>query len=108
MLHLVRPNRTYNPETIDVMTAAFERVCQSVLSRINGNDEVRRTVALIILRHVDQGERDPMRLSEVAFRELAGIDRSEVIFQNRALSSDFDEFARIMQHLVAVRENGTE
>jgi hypothetical protein len=43
---------------------------------MNDNDDVRRAVALVILRHVDQGESDPVRLSDVAFRELAGFDHS--------------------------------
>ena len=43
---------------------------------MNDNEDVRRAVALAILRHVDQGESDPVRLSDVAFRELAGSDRS--------------------------------
>jgi hypothetical protein len=43
---------------------------------MNDNDDVRRAVALVILRHVDQGDSDPVRLSDVAFRELAGFDRS--------------------------------
>ena len=76
MLHLVQLDRTYEPETIAVMSAAFDRACESVPARINGNDDVRRTLALIVLRHVDQGERDPGRLADIAFRELAGIDRS--------------------------------
>ena len=64
------------PETIAVMTAAFDRVCQSLSRGMNDNDDVRRAVALVILRHVDQGESDPVRLSDVAFRELPGFDRS--------------------------------
>ena len=76
MLHLVKLDRSYSPETIAVMTAAFDRVCQSLSRRMNDNDDVRRAVALVILRHADQGECDPVRLSDVAFRELAGCDRS--------------------------------
>ena len=30
MLHLVKLDRSYSPETIAVMTAAFDRVCQSL------------------------------------------------------------------------------
>lgn len=76
MLHLIRVDRAYSPETIAVITAAFDRVCQSLSRRMNDNEDVRRAVALAILRHVDQGEIDPVRLSDVAFRELAGSDRS--------------------------------
>ena len=76
MLHLVETSRFYPPDTVAVMTAAFERVCQSLSAGVKGNDHVRQKLALIILRHVDEGERDPKRLSDIAFRELAGSDRS--------------------------------
>jgi hypothetical protein len=75
MLHLVPNDRTYSPETVALMTAAFARVCQSVSHQVNeksGNEEMRRTLALIILRYVDRGERDPERLADVAFREWTG------------------------------------
>ena len=75
MMHLVNADHCYPPETVAVMTAAFDRVCQSLSARINGNELVRETLALIILRHVDLGERDPVRLADVALRELAGNDR---------------------------------
>jgi hypothetical protein len=70
MLHLVPP------ETVAIMTAAFDRVCQSLSTRINGNEAVREALAFIILRNVDKGERDPTRLADVALRELSGNDRS--------------------------------
>lgn len=60
------------------MSTAFDKVCRSVSAKINGDPDVRRHLALIILRHVDDGERDPLRLSELALNELAGTDRSEV------------------------------
>jgi hypothetical protein len=74
MLHSGDFDRTYSPETVAAMTAAFATVCQSLAERMNGNDEARRTLALAILRHVDQGERDPTLLIEVSLRELAGTD----------------------------------
>jgi hypothetical protein len=56
------PNgRTYSPETVAIMTAAFDRVCRSVSHRMNGNEDMRQTLALIIVRHVDRGVRDPGR-----------------------------------------------
>ena len=76
MLHLVQLDRSYSPQSIFVMTAAFDRVCQSVTEQMNGNDDVKKTLALIILRHVDRGERDADRLAETAFREWTGTDRS--------------------------------
>jgi hypothetical protein len=71
MLHLVEIPRTYGPETVAAMTVAFDRVCQSASHWINGNDDVKQTLALTILRYVDRGERDPERLADVVIRELA-------------------------------------
>jgi hypothetical protein len=73
MSHLVEPNRTYDLETIAVMETAFDLVSQSLSARMNGNEDVQRALAAAILRLVDQGERDPILLADVAFRELAGI-----------------------------------
>ena len=76
MPHLVRTHRAYPPETVALMTGAFDRACQSLSTRINDSEAVRESLALIILRHVDLGERDPVRLSDVAGRELAGSERA--------------------------------
>jgi hypothetical protein len=76
MLRLVETQRVYTPETVAVMTAAFDEACQLLPRVINGNDDVRRQLALIILRHIDRGEHDPIRLSEIAFREVAGLSGS--------------------------------
>jgi hypothetical protein len=76
MLQLVPNDRTYSPETLDLMTAAFRTVSQSISGRMNGNEGERQTLALMILRHVDLGERDPERLADIALRELTGGDRS--------------------------------
>ena len=78
MLHPVQLNRAYSPETIAVITAAFQRVCDSLSSQMNGHDGVKQTLAQIILRHVDRGERDAHQLANVALREWTGADRSEV------------------------------
>jgi len=75
VLHFVEPQRVYPPETTAAMTAAFERLCASIPKSVNG-DDLRRQLALVILRHVDRGVQDPERLSEMAFRELAGLSGS--------------------------------
>jgi hypothetical protein len=75
-LDLVASDRVYPPETVVAMSTAFDNVCGTVSVKINGNDGLRRQLALIILRHVDEGEHDPLRLAELAFNELAGIERS--------------------------------
>lgn len=76
MLNVVKLDRSYSPEAIAVMTAAFDTVCQSLSPRINGNEDAKRTLALAILRLVDQGERDPTLLADAALRELFGTDPS--------------------------------
>ncbi len=78
MLHLVQLDRTYSPEIVAVMSAAFDRVCQTISNRMNNSDDVKKTLALIILRHVDRGERDAQRLAEIAFREWTGTDRAVI------------------------------
>jgi hypothetical protein len=74
MSHPVKPDQAYSPETLVIMSAAFDAVCNCVSKRISVNGSFRQTLALTIIRHVDEGERDPLRLSDIAFRELAGID----------------------------------
>jgi hypothetical protein len=82
MLHFAKParvyppepNRVYPPETVAIMTAAFDSICQSLSTRTNGGDRLREKLAVIILRYVDDGERDPERLADLSLRELAGID----------------------------------
>jgi hypothetical protein len=81
MLHLVNLERAYSPETVAIMTAAFDRVCQSVSYRMNGDEELKRKLALIILRHVDRGVRNVQRLADVALQEWTGLDRSATVFQ---------------------------
>jgi len=76
MLHLIKLDRTYGPETIAVMAEAFDRVCRSVAASVRASQEER--LALIILRHVDRGERDVARLADLALREWTGADRSEI------------------------------
>jgi hypothetical protein len=79
MLGPVNANRRYDPETAALMAAAFDRACHCLSARMDGRDEVKRTLALIILRHADQGERDPERLADAALRELQGSDRAATL-----------------------------
>jgi hypothetical protein len=72
MVHPRILDRAYNPETVAAMAAAFDRVCHSVSQSMSGNDNLKQTLALIILEHVDRGERDAGRLADVALREWEG------------------------------------
>jgi hypothetical protein len=73
MLDLVAPDRVYPPELVVAMSTAFDNVCRSDSLRINGDDSLRRQLALTILRRVDEGECDPARLAELALKELARV-----------------------------------
>lgn len=72
MLHLGKPHRAYPPETVAVMTTAFDTVCQSLSTEFASDEDVRREVARIILRHVDGGVVDPALLSRRALAALTG------------------------------------
>jgi hypothetical protein len=76
MLHLVNTDRRYDPEMVAVMTAAYDRVCQSVSQWMCGDDGMKQKLAQIILRHVDRGERDVQRLADRALCEWTGTDRA--------------------------------
>ena len=64
MLHLAQRDRSYSPETVAAMGTAFDAVCRSMSPLVNENADARSQLALMILRHVDGGERDPRRLAE--------------------------------------------
>ena len=75
MLGPVALDRSYDPALLAAMNEAFEKICHSVSSQMNGNDDVRKAVALAILKYTDLGETDPARLSELALKHLMGQDR---------------------------------
>jgi hypothetical protein len=70
----------YDPEALKMMGAAFDTVCQAFPPNMKDREGARRKLALLILRHVDRGERDATRLSELALldfmRPLAGSGRA--------------------------------
>jgi hypothetical protein len=81
MLHRDEIDRTYGPEALAVVGAAFDRVWQTALERTNpmeGNDDAKRALALTVLRLFDQGEREPERLAEIALREWSDTDGSTI------------------------------
>jgi len=56
----------YDPNTLSVMTNAFDRACDFLPVQLRGSDRVRRRIALHIIRHVNDGENDPTRLADSA------------------------------------------
>jgi hypothetical protein len=56
----------YDPDTLSIMTDAFDRACDFLRVQFRDSDRIRRKLALRIIRHVDDGESDPARLAESA------------------------------------------
>jgi hypothetical protein len=59
-------DRVHNPETLKIMTEAFDRANDCVPSKFQGYAHGRRKLALLILRHMERGERDPVCLAYLA------------------------------------------
>jgi hypothetical protein len=60
----------YDPETLKMMGVAFDTVCQAFPPDLKDHEGARRTLALLILRHLDRGERDATRLSDLALLDF--------------------------------------
>jgi hypothetical protein len=60
----------YDPEALKIMGAAFDAVCHAFPPDLKDREGARRKLALLILRHVDRGECDATRLSELALLDF--------------------------------------
>jgi len=60
----------YDPEALKTMGAAFDTVCQAFPPDLKRHERARRRLALLILRHMDRGERDVTRLSDLALLDF--------------------------------------
>ena len=58
--------RVYDPDTLQLMTSAFERACGFLPVAFRDNDRVRTRLASHIIRHINDGENDPVRLADSA------------------------------------------
>ncbi len=56
----------YDPETLTTMGAAFDTACRSFPPDLKDHEGARRKLALLILRHMERGEHDARRLSDLA------------------------------------------
>jgi hypothetical protein len=89
MLEWVSRDRDYKPKIVAAMTSAFDTVCRSLLAKESDNNDIRRKLALIILRHTDRGERDPRRLADLSFRELMGLWRRRLAHRPKSVGAVF-------------------
>jgi hypothetical protein len=60
----------YDPEALRTMGAAFDTVCRAFPPDLKHHEGARRRLALLILRHMDRGERDVARLSDLALLDF--------------------------------------
>jgi hypothetical protein len=62
--------RVYDPDALKMMTRAFERARRSLPANFKDSERARRKLALLILRHVDRGEHDPVRLADMVLLDF--------------------------------------
>jgi hypothetical protein len=60
----------YDAETLKMMGAAFDTAWQSFSPDLKNHEGARRKLALLILRHMDRGERDATGLSDLALLDF--------------------------------------
>jgi hypothetical protein len=58
--------RVYDPDTLSLMTNAFDRACDFLPVQFRDSDRMRRRLALHIIRQVNDGESDAGRLADTA------------------------------------------
>ena len=59
----------YDPEALRIMGIAFENALQSLPPDLKDHERARRKLALLILRHMDQGQPD-VNLSDLALLDF--------------------------------------
>jgi len=60
----------YDPEALKIMGAAFDTVCHAFPPDLKEHEGARRRLALLILRHMDRGEHEVARLSDLALLDF--------------------------------------
>ena len=62
--------RVYGPDTLKVMTVAFDSAHKRLPVEFRGNDRARRKLALLILRHIERGEQNPVYIADSAMLDF--------------------------------------
>ena len=60
----------YDPEALKTMGAAFDTVGLAFPPDLKHHEGARRRLALLILRHMDRGEHEVARLSDLALLDF--------------------------------------
>jgi hypothetical protein len=62
-------NRAFDPDAIRILARAYEDAC-AALRLDDRTDPLTQIVAKKIIEHATRGERDPIRLREMALKDL--------------------------------------
>ena len=62
--------RVYGPDTLKIMTTAFDNAHKCLPAKLRENDRARRKLALLIIRNLERGERNPECLADAAVLDL--------------------------------------
>jgi hypothetical protein len=58
--------RVYDPDTLKLMSTAFDRACGFLPVEFQDSDRIRARLASHIIRNINDGESDPTRLADAA------------------------------------------
>ena len=58
--------RVYGPDTLKLMATAFDNARNRLPKEFSESDHARHKLALLVMRHIGRGERDPVCLADLA------------------------------------------
>ena len=56
--------RVYSPDTLKIMAMAFDNAHKCLPEKFRGSNKARHKLALLVMRYIERGERDPVRLAD--------------------------------------------
>jgi len=58
--------RVYGPDTLKLMATAFDNARNRLPKEFSESGQARHKLALLVMRHIGRGERDPVCLADLA------------------------------------------
>ena len=62
--------RVYGPDTLKIMATAFDNALKCLPKKFRESDQARHKLALLVIRHIGRGERDPVCLADLAMLDF--------------------------------------
>ena len=81
--------RVYGPDTLKIMAMAFDNAHKCLPEKFRGSNKARHKLALLVMRYIERGERDPVGLAELGragFLAIADPHRAKARTSLRALA----------------------